>query len=198
MAIATVLDPIEKGEPVTDSATVETGNVVRGMALKRSSNGKVAPATAGTRVIGIALYDAIIGEEVTYALTMSGGFTARMLLTESQTITAGDPLCAGSITISGVTTNGLLTKQTDAVIADITDTFTDWTIATHDDAKINAAANGLIDELDTLVGNLSDMVTEVGGIITQAQSFVGFAMESITTTTDEGAVIKVYVCGPSL
>lgn len=177
MAIATVLDPILQGEPQTFSMEVAVADVVRGQALKISDNGKVAPATVGTRVIGIAMDDKAVGERVTFAITTGAWYVARMLLTESQTVEAGDPLCASSITISGVTTNGLLAKQTDAA-------FTTWAIATHDDAKINTAGNLLI--------------TELAGILTQAKSFVGFALEDKTTTTDEAKVIKVFVGGPSL
>jgi hypothetical protein len=41
-------------------------------------------------------------------------------------------------------------------------------------------------------------VGEVAGIQTQAKSFVGFALEDKTTTSDEAKVIKVLVKGASL
>lgn len=200
MAIATVLEAILQGEAYqTYSGTVKDQDVVRGMALAVHDNNEVKPATTGERVRGVALFDAAIDEEVTYAIVDEGAFIARMLLTESQTVNCGDPLCAAPIVISGVTTHGLLAKQTDAAIADITDTFTDWTLgAAPTGTEINAAANALIDELDALVSNLSDMVGEVAGIQTQAKSFVGFALEDKTTTSDEAKVIKVLVKGASL
>lgn len=200
MAIATVLEAILQGEAYqTYSSTVETADVVRGMALKISDNGKVAPATAGSRVVGVALFDAIVGEEVTYALVDEGAFVARMLLTESQTVEAGDPLKAASITISGVTTNGLLAKQTDAALTAVAQTFTDFALgATPTGSEINTAANALIDELDSLVTKINTGLTSSSGIQTQAKSFVGFALEDKTTTTDEAKVIKVLVKGASL
>lgn len=200
MAIAEVLEEILQGEAYqTYSATVETENVLRGMALKISDNGKVAPATAGTRVIGVAKYDAIIGEKVTFAVVPTGAFIARMLLTESQTVEAGDPLKAASITISGVTTNGLLAKQTDAALTSVTQTFTDFALgATPTGSEINTAANALIDELDSLVTKINTGLGSSSGIQTQAKSFVGIALEDKTTTTDEAKVIKVFVTGPSL
>ena len=218
MALIEILEEILQGEAYqTFSMEVMTENVKRGMAVAIADNGKIRPAQAGDRVIGVAKYDADIGEKCTFALTLSGAFVARMILTESQTVEAGDALKAGSMTISGVTTNGLVAKQTDAPIADITDTFATWTGkftdfalgATPSGSDINTAANALIDEIEGagnglltelagLIGNLSDMVDEVKGIQTQAKSYVGLALEDKTTTTDETKQIKVLIAGPSL
>lgn len=163
MAIATVLEAILQGEAYqTYSGTVKVQDVVRGMVLSVHDNGEVKPATTGERVRGIALFDAAIDEEVTYALVDSGAFVARLLLTESQTVSDGDPLCAAPIVISGVTTYGLVAKQADATIG-----------ATYAEA-------------------------EVESILTQLKSFIGFALEDKTTTTDEAKVIKVLVKGASL
>jgi len=200
MAIATVLEAILQGESYqTYSGTVKDQDVSRGMALAVHDNGEVKPATTGERVRGVALFDAVIDDEVTYALVDEGAFIARMLLTESQTVTDGDPLCAAPIVISGVTTYGLLAKQTDATLTAVAQTFTDWALgATPTGSEINTAANALIDELDSLVTKINTGLSSSSGIQTQAKSFVGIALEDKTTTADEAKVIKVLVKGPSL
>ena len=200
MAIATVLEAVLQGEAYqTYSGTVKDQDVVRGMVLSVHDNGEVKPATTGERVRGIALFDAVIDEEVTYALVDEGAFVARLLLTESQTVSDGDPLCAAPIVISGVTTIGLVAKQTDAALTALTQTFTDFALgATPTGSEINTAANALIDELDAMIVKINTSLTSSSGIQTQAKSFVGFALEDKTTTTDEAKVIKVLVKGASL
>ena len=114
MAIATIQEVVLEGEPRTYEGEVATANVVKGMALLQNDNKKVEPAQAGSgnRLVGVALFDAAVGEKVTYAMP-DGHFIARMICAESQTISAGDALVAGSTTIGGVTTNGHVAKATD-------------------------------------------------------------------------------------
>ena len=163
MAIAEMTDVVFKGEPRTDSAVVHAYDVLKGMLLKQHDNGQVEPATSGsgTRVIGVALHDALIGEKVTYAMP-GDGFVARLICGESQTIEAGDALVVASTVIGGVTSNGHVGKATDQ---------------TFSASVAKAEAEGLLADLKERVGfAIEDCTTgaDVASII--KVRFVGPAM----------------------
>lgn len=138
MAIAEIKQVIYTGEPRTYSAVVHVADVVKGCLLKQHDNGQVEAATAGsgTRVIGVALHDAAVGEEVTYAMP-GDGFIARLICAESQTIEAGDALVVGSTAIGGVPTLGHVAKAADQ---------------TFSSSVAKAEAEGLLADLKERVG----------------------------------------------
>lgn len=108
MAIATLTQSPVVGEPVyrLRSGIVDTADVKKGMVLIKGATGAgyVQPATAAAApILGVAFADAAIGERVTYIIAPCD---VRVLLTESQTITAGDYLISAVIAIDGVTTPG--------------------------------------------------------------------------------------------
>ena len=174
MALESILEPILQGEPQTYSFTVKVADIKKGMIVSIYDNGQVQPATVGDKVLGIALFDAEVDDEVTIAL-MGTSYIARLIVGESQTINMGDRLGAGSTTISGTTTKGRVAKLA-------TPTFTDLSLgATPSGSDINTAVNALIDEIDAAIGDLSE--------------FVGYALEDKTTSSDAEAVIKVLVKG---
>jgi hypothetical protein len=112
VGLTDVKEVILEGEALHHSGTVITGAVTKGQLLKINDAGIVEPATAGARVVGVALDNAEVGEPVTYAV---GGtrFAARMILAESQTVSEGDALTVASSSISGVTYLGQVGKATD-------------------------------------------------------------------------------------
>jgi len=112
MAIKEIIEPILQGEPQTYSKIVETEAVKKGMLLMKSSKGKVKPATAAAKIVGVAMMDAAIGEEVTFAIPGTD-FIARLILAESQTIVEGDSIVAAVTTIAGVANNGEAGKMAD-------------------------------------------------------------------------------------
>lgn len=219
MALESILEPILQGEPQTYSFTVKAADVKKGMLVAPYGDGQVQPATTGDMVMGIAMFDADVDDELTVAL-MGTSYIARVILAENQTITMGAALGASSTTISGTTTKGRVGAFVDPSIADLTDSitnisdsFTDWTLgATPSGTDINTAANALIDELDGLVGHLSAMrgeintlVSSINGMIDDVldrgdagSTFVGYALEAVTTSSDEEKIIKVLVKGPAI
>lgn len=112
VGLTDVGEVIYKGDSLNDAAIVATAAVTKGELLKQNDAGIVEPATAGSRVVGIALYDADIGDEVTYAIP-EGDLAVRAICAESQTISEGDSLTVGSSSISGVTYLGQVAKATD-------------------------------------------------------------------------------------
>ncbi len=114
MALVTMKQDVIVGEQVyrTRSCKVaSTFTVTKGMVLEYVTATTVKPAEPNTQVVaGIALYDAIAGEDVTFVLPPCD---VRVMVTESQNIAVGDRLQPASIVISAVTTNGHVAESTD-------------------------------------------------------------------------------------
>ncbi|MCE7699690.1 MAG: hypothetical protein K8E24_013055 [Methanobacterium paludis] len=118
MAIVEVQDVLLQGEGETFSGIVDTANVKKGMIIALGATGKgyVQPATTSANVVlGIALFDAEIGEEVTYVFSEC---TARVILAESQNITQGDRLTIGKTTIAAVDYIGEVAERTPGAFGD--------------------------------------------------------------------------------
>lgn len=137
MAIVEVKEVILQGDADTRSAIVDTLAVKKGMILSVGATGAgyCQPAVASTAetVIGIALYDADVGDVVTYAMAPC---IARVVLAESQTITEGERLAIGSTTISSVTTYGQVASRASTAFA-----------ATYDATNAGAVVGDLADDI---------------------------------------------------
>ena len=159
--IATVGDNILQGEPQTYSFTLKDAAVTKGMLVTKKAAGQVTPATAGDKVLGMAMHDAAVDEKLTIAFP-GNGFVARMILTENQNVALGEPVGAGSITIDGVETKGL--------VAEVADQAFSATVA-------KTEAEGLIAQLKAHVGiALEAKVTDADHTAVIKVLFVGASL----------------------